>query len=45
MLKLEHLAWDLPDREGIIKDLDLTVEDGKTGRCHRPERRRKNHSR
>lgn len=29
MLKLEHLAWDLPDREGIIKDLDLTVEDGK----------------
>ena len=29
MLKLEHLAWDLPDREGLIKDLDLTVEDGK----------------
>jgi Fe-S cluster assembly ATP-binding protein len=28
MLKLEHVAWDLPDGAGIIKDIDLTVPDG-----------------
>ncbi len=29
MLKLQHLAWDLPDGEEIIKDIDLTIPDGK----------------
>ena len=29
MLKLEHLAWDLPDGAGIIKDIDLFMESGK----------------
>lgn len=25
MLKLEHIAWDLPDGEEIIRDIDITV--------------------
>ena len=25
MLKLEHIAWELPDGEEIIRDIDLTV--------------------
>lgn len=29
MLKLEHLVWDTPDGEGIIKDIDLSVKEGK----------------
>ena len=29
ILKLEHLAWDLPDGAGIIKDIDLSLESGK----------------
>lgn len=29
MLKLEHIAWDLPDGEEIIRDIDLTIGDGK----------------
>lgn len=29
MLKLEHLVWELPDGEGIIKDVDLTIPDKK----------------
>lgn len=29
LLKLEHLAWDLPDGAGIIKDVDLSVQDGR----------------
>ena len=29
LLKLEHLAWDLPDGAGIIKDIDLSVQDGR----------------
>lgn len=29
ILKLDHLAWDLPDGAGIIKDIDLTVQDGR----------------
>ena len=28
MLKLEHIAWDLPDGAGIIKDIDLAIPDG-----------------
>lgn len=27
MLKLEHVVWELPGGEGIIKDIDLTVPD------------------
>ena len=29
MLALEHLAWNLPDGEPILKDIPLTVPDGK----------------
>lgn len=29
MLKLEHITWDLPDGEGILKGIDLTVPSGK----------------
>ena len=29
MLKLEHIAWELPDGEEIIRDIDLTIGDGK----------------
>ena len=29
MLKLEHLAWTLPDGAGILHDVDLTVGDGR----------------
>lgn len=29
MLKLEHLVWELPDGEEIIKDVDLTIPDKK----------------
>ncbi len=29
ILKLEHLAWDLPDGAGIIKNIDLSLESGK----------------
>ena len=29
MLALEHLAWNLPDGEPILKDITLTVPDGK----------------
>lgn len=29
MLKLEHLAWMLPDGAGILHDVDLTVGDGR----------------
>lgn len=29
MLKLEHLSWGTPDGEEIIKDLNLTIENGK----------------
>lgn len=29
MLRLEHIAWDLPDGEEIIRDIDLTIGDGK----------------
>ena len=29
ILKIEHLAWDLPDGAGIIKDIDLSLESGK----------------
>ena len=29
MLALEHLAWNLPDSEPILKDITLTVPDGK----------------
>jgi len=29
MLKLEHLAWNLPTGEEIIKDIDLTIPDNK----------------
>ena len=27
MLKLEHVVWELPGGEGIIKDIDLTIPD------------------
>lgn len=29
MLKLEHLAWQLPGGEAIIKDIDLEIKEGK----------------
>lgn len=29
MLKIEHLAWSIPDGEDIIKDIDVTVPEGK----------------
>ena len=29
MLVLEHIAWNLPDGEPILKDITLTVPDGK----------------
>ena len=29
MLKLEHLAWQLPVGEAIIKDIDLEIQEGK----------------
>ena len=29
MLKLEHLAWELPGGEEIIKDVDLSIPDKK----------------
>ena len=29
MLRLEHLVWDAPDVEGIIKDIDFTLKEGK----------------
>ena len=29
ILKAEHLAWDLPDGVGIIKDISLSIESGK----------------
>lgn len=29
MLQLEHVAWDLPSGDGIIKDVSLTAENGK----------------
>ena len=29
MLKLEHLAWNLPDGGEIIRDIDLTLQSGK----------------
>lgn len=29
MLKLEHLVWNLPGGEGIIRDVDLTLNEGK----------------
>lgn len=29
MLKLEHLAWQLPGGEAIIKDIDLEIQEGK----------------
>ena len=29
MLRLEHIAWDLPDGEEIIRDVDLTIGNGK----------------
>ncbi len=29
MLKLEHLAWNLPSGEEIIKDIDLTIPDNR----------------
>ena len=29
MLKLEHLSWNLPTGEEIIKDIDLTIPDNK----------------
>lgn len=29
MLTLEHIVWNLPDREGILNDVDLTVTSGK----------------
>lgn len=25
MLRLEHIAWDLPDGEEIIRDIDITI--------------------
>lgn len=29
MLRLEHIAWQLPDGEEIIRDIDLTIGNGK----------------
>ncbi len=29
MLKLEHIAWDLPDGEELIRDIDVTIGSGK----------------
>lgn len=29
MLRLEHIAWDLPDGEEIIRDIDITIGKGK----------------
>ena len=29
ILKAEHLAWDLPDGAGIIKDISFSIESGK----------------
>lgn len=29
MLQLEHVAWELPSGDGIIKDVSLTAENGK----------------
>lgn len=29
MLKLEHLVWSLPGGEGIIRDVDLALDEGK----------------
>lgn len=29
MLQLKQIAWDLPNGVGILKGIDLTVEDGK----------------
>ena len=29
ILKAEHLAWDLPDGVGIIKDISFSIESGK----------------
>ena len=45
MLKLEHVAWDLPGgRRESFKDMDLTTGRRETDRCHRPKRRRENHA-
>lgn len=38
MLVLEHIAWNLPDGEPILKDITLTVPDGKLGGSHRSQR-------
>lgn len=40
MLKLEHLAWTLPDGAGILHDVDLAIGGGRLVVVTGAERRR-----